>query len=225
MDKYFTKTNYQNGDIISMLITDLYNKNKNIIFIRTPTTGVWLDKLLVDKPNIIRILYDTNKIKKYKVSKSTKIIKSNNLEKKLDSLNKKYDLICIDPFHEYEYSKRDFFLLSSYLSDDGIIISHDCFPSNNNSALPKYILGNWSGETYIALVEFSYANPDLFYGILNIDTGIGIISKKNILFLKNCMNVSKQKHLLDLHNNKSNDVYDFFSQNAIDIINLFVPGN
>lgn len=48
--------------------------------------------------------------------------------------------------------------------------------------LPYYTRGNWSGETYIAFVEIAYKNPNLFFGLLNTDTGIGIISKTKLDF-------------------------------------------
>lgn len=221
MDKYFKIKKYKNGDIISMFIIDLYNEYKyeNILFVRTCTTGDWLDNLLVNEKNITRILYDTNKTKKEnKYHKSTILVNSNNLDNTLISLNKKFSLICIDPFHEYYESNRDFTILSSLLNDDGVLISHDCFPSNKNMATPKFKNGAWCGETYIAFVEFSYKNPNMFYGILDIDTGIGIISKIQFQLLTNIFDIKKQEYLLLLHNN-NNEPYEYFYKNSKDIIN------
>jgi hypothetical protein len=39
--------------------------------------------------------------------------------------------------------------------------------------------GGWCGVTYYCFVEFALNNPDYFYGIINRDFGLGIISKKN----------------------------------------------
>jgi hypothetical protein len=222
MDKYLKYTKYNNGDIISLLVIDLYNtyNYNDILFVRTPTTGEWLDKLLINNNNITRILYNTNIIQKYTFHKSTTIIDSIYLENKLNYLNKKFDLICIDPFHEYTYSKRDLFFLSSLLTEKGILICHDCFPPNKDMASPKFKTGSWCGETYVAFVEFAYNNPNLFYGILNIDTGIGIISKIQLELLTNNFDIYKQKQLLTLHEN-SNDTYTYFCENSKDIINIF----
>ncbi len=244
MEKYFKIEKYETGEIISMLIEDLntIHKYNHILFIRTQTTGQWLDNLYKDNKNITRILYYTDKTgmneenkvqkvkknnKKKRWNKKKSIIKSefwervhsNQLEDKIKSLNKKFDLICIDPFHEYDESKRDFTLLLSLLNDDGKIISHDCYPPKKLS-VPKYITGEWSGVTYLTFVEIAYKNPDYYYGILNIDTGIGIISKKEFLTLKNNLNKEKQEELLLLHQNNDIRTYDFFTENCKDLINM-----
>jgi hypothetical protein len=209
------------GEIINKFIDDyikVYNC-KNILFVRTPTTGEWLDKLCINNTNVIRILYDTkNKtgISNYNLKS---IIKYEDFEYELKKLNKKFDLICIDPFHEYETSKRDFKLLYSLLTANGTIISHDCFPETKLLANPKYQKGAWCGETYVALVDFAYNNAILYYGLLNIDTGIGIISKSNIAFLTNNLNFKKQEIFLSMHKNNNSSVYEYFCENSIELIN------
>jgi hypothetical protein len=221
ISKFFNRKYKNFGDIISLLILDLYkeNKYKNILFVRTCTTGAWLDNLLIKNLNITRILYYTDKINTpTKSHKSTTIIHSDDLENKLISLNKTFDLICIDTWHEYEVSCRDFRIISSLLNENGILISHDCYPWNKTVANPLFIPGSWCGETYISFIEFAYNNPTMFYTILNIDTGIGIISKKQLHFLSNTLDRKKQEYLLFLHKN-STDPYTYFIENSKDIIN------
>jgi bifunctional N-acetylglucosamine-1-phosphate-uridyltransferase/glucosamine-1-phosphate-acetyltransferase GlmU-like protein len=213
------------GDTISSLISDLYNENKykNILFVRTSTTGEWLDNILVDNQNITRILYHTDKVNIPNKSHTlTKKIHSNDLENQLTLLNKTFDLICIDTWHEYDISSRDFRVISSLLNDVGILISHDCYPWNKVVASPSYIPGHWCGETYISFVNFAYNNPNMFYTVLNIDTGIGIISKKQLNGLSNTMDRNKQEKLLSLQNT-SNDPYTYFIKNSKDIINAKSP--
>ena len=209
------------GDIITSLILDLNNEInfKNILFVRTTTTGSWLDDLLIQYQNITRILYNIDKIDiSTKLHKSTTIINSNNLENHLISLNKKFDLICMDTWHEYDISSRDFRIIASLLNESGILISHDCYPWNKTVANPSYIKGEWCGETYLSFINFAYNNPNMYYTILNIDTGIGIISKKQLNGLSNTLDRNKQEHLLSLHKN-SNDPYTYFIENSKDIIN------
>jgi hypothetical protein len=204
-----------------LLILDLCNQNNynNILFIRTCTTGSWLDNLLIDNQNITRILYYMDNIKTPTKSHNlTKIIHSNDLENHLILLNKTFDLICIDTWHEYDVSSRDFRIISSLLNETGILISHDCYPWNKTVANSFYIPGRWCGETYISFIEFAYNNPNLFYIILNIDTGIGIISKKQLDFLSNTLDRKKQEQLLFLYKN-SKDHYTYFIENSKDIIN------
>lgn len=227
INKYLKIKNFENGYVISKLLLDLnfINKYKNILFIRTPTTGAWLDKLFTDDNenniSVIRILYDTKKIKNYEYHKSTIIIDSSDLEKTLNSFNKKFDLICIDPFHEFTYSKRDLDLSYSFLENDGIILSHDCYPITQIMANPTFIEGSWCGETYLAYVKFAYEHPELFYGIINIDTGIGIISKCKIEPLKNNLDIFKQETLLIMHEEKSEHIYSYFNKNSKELVNSF----
>lgn len=237
IEKYFLNSNYVFGDIISMVVKDLdmeYNFT-NVLFIRTYTTGHWLDNLLTDKPNVDRILYYTNNVKNRTLAhNSTIITHSDNFEQAVRSLNKTYDLICFDTYHEYDVSSRDFVIISSLLNESGILISHDCFPWNKTVATPHFIQGNWCGETYISFVNFAYNNPEMFYAILNTDTGIGIASKKDLdkfPYLSNKLNKNKQEYLLSLHeNNKNNEnnkndennfinYYDYFRENSKEIIN------
>jgi hypothetical protein len=219
--KLFNKKKYNFGDLISLLIEDLYKeyKYKNILFIRTCTTGSWLDNLLLENKNINRILYYTDKKKNPTTShKLTQIIYSNELENTLMALNKTFDLICMDTWHEYEVSSSDFRIISSFLNESGILISHDCYPWNKEVANPLYVSGNWCGETYLAFINFAYNNPDMFYTILNIDTGIGILSKKKMMYLSNTLDRKKQEYLLLLHKN-SQVPYTYFIENSKDIIN------
>jgi hypothetical protein len=213
------------GDIITSLIVDLSNryKYKNILFVRTSTTGGWLDKIFIENKNITRILYTTDNINtSIKPHKLTTTIHSNDLESHLISLNKTFDLICIDTWHEHEVSFRDLTILSSLLNESGILISHDCYPWNKEVANPSFIPGAWCGETYLSFVKFAYNNPSMYYTILNIDTGIGIISKKKLQGLSNKMDRNKQEYLLSLHKN-SNDPYTYFMENSKDIINSRSP--
>jgi hypothetical protein len=215
---FLKKTEYNNGEIISDLIKYLngkYNFN-NILFLRTPTTGMWLDNLFTDNKAIIRILYDTNILKNYKCHVSTIKINYRDLNKIISSFNKKFDLICIDSFHLYSNSINDINITSSYLTQNGFIICHDCFPSEKIFASPTYKKENWCGETYIAFIDFAYNNPEYFYGLINIDTGIGIISKIELKPLKNNFNKEKQKNLLL----NTIDKYDYFIKNYNDIMNV-----
>jgi hypothetical protein len=220
ISNYLQNRNSINGAVISLFIADLYkeNKYKDILFVRTCTTGAWLDKLLIGK-DVNRILYYTDTIKEPTTSHpSTQIVHSNNVENQLLLLNKTFDMICVDTWHEYDLSSRDFRILSSFLNESGILISHDCYPWNIQVANPKFIRGNWCGETYLAFIEFAHHNPALFYAVLNIDTGIGIASKTPLHFLSNTLNREKQEQLLFLHKH-SEDYYSYFIKHSKEIIN------
>lgn len=227
ISKYFSKKNYLFGDIITMVVNDLFKKYNydNVLFVRTYTTGHWLDNLLTEKNNVDRILYYTDKVNKPRPSHIlTSIIHSDDFENHIISLNKKYDLICFDTYHEYDVSSRDFKILYSVLNENGILISHDCFPWNKTVANPYFIKGKWCGETYISFVNFAYENPNLYYAIINTDTGIGIISKKYLPFLSNKLNKEKQEQLLYLYKNSEN-YYEYFIKNSEELINSITMNN
>ena len=141
-----------------------------------PQTGEFLDHILEEK-NPVRIQYTDDKHNEF-------IIKINELTKS----DKKFDLICLDPYHTYDISLTDYNLLTPLLSDNGIIISHDCYPPeyryiptiNPDSSINRV----WCGETYVAFVKFSEENPHLFYAVIKYDVGLGIISKTQIQFVK-----------------------------------------
>jgi hypothetical protein len=222
MDRFFTKTFYNNGDIISEVILDMYEKYnyENILFIRTPTTGDFLDKLLVNNSNITRIIYETYKISNYTFHPSTYLIDYAQLPNILLAINKRFDFICIDTFHAFITSRGDLHLLSSFLSRNGIMICHDCFPLNKTIAQPLYNDGDWCGETYAAFIDFAYENPHFFYALLKIDTGIGMISKIPLEMLKNDFDRQKQEIFLSYKSNNNEQLYDYFVENCEDMMNI-----
>jgi len=221
LSRLSTLKEYTNGQIISNLFLDFYNsRNKlDILFVRTPTTGGWLDDLCIDDETIIRILYDTKKVVDFNYHKSTIVIESDDLLKVINNIGKKFDIICLDPFHEYLESIRDISLLVPLLKEDGILLCHDCF-SINNSFSQKFEYVAWSGVTFKTFIRYAYNNPELYYGILNIDTGIGIISRKKYDILKNSLNKEMMEKFFLLYKNNINESFHFLKENSEEIINI-----
>jgi hypothetical protein len=222
--KYLNNKTYKNGEIITNYVNELinYNNYNNIMFIRTPTTGAWLDDILPNNNNIIRLCYYIENIQpnNCKCHKLTTIINLYNLEQTIKQLNNKYDLIVIDPYHEYNVSYNNFNLLLLFLNHDGCIISHDCYPSELKLSIPVFKKGPWCGQTYLAFIQLAYNNPHLFYAILNIDTGIGIINKRENGCLRNNLDKYKQEYILSLDFiNDYDKAYNYFINNSFDIIN------
>ena len=161
--------------------------------------------MCLDK-NTTRIKYDINKF--------------DNFITEVNSINKHFDLILVDPHHEYKYSITTFKILTSLLNDNCILISHDCYPRKFNITSPFYIPGEWCGVTYAAFIENSYNNPNFYYAVIDNDYGLGIISKTEIQFVKK-INNEKQEIFLNLFkNNKYKKAYEYLTHNSNDIINL-----
>lgn len=208
-----------NGEIISEYVKQLIKPTMNILFIRTPTTGRWLDEIEAD--NITRICYAVQPVITYccKPSLSVLRIMYNKLETTLQKLQKTFDLIVIDPHHDYTISYNNFSVLLPFLT--GMIVSHDCFPPSVLQATPTFVEGNWCGQTYLSFVKMAYTYPDLYYGIVNTDTGIGIISKQPEVYLTNGFNRDKQEQLLSMDFvNNYEMVYQYFVTNATELINI-----
>jgi hypothetical protein len=193
---------------------------KNILLVRHPSGGFFLNNLFLNKKNVTRILYKTICFKQddFKNSPYT-LVEHSELKKVIGSCNKKFDLICLDPFHEYYESINDIKLLTSFLTDNGILVCHDCGYSRKEFHVPRFKPNEWCGVTYYCLVEFAYNNPDYYYGVINADFGLGVISKKKLPHLKK-INNEKQKILIDIFKRNKDEAYDYFVTHAKELINL-----
>jgi len=208
-----------NGEIVNRLLNDIIKENQlygNILFVRTPTTAPWMDNMLKNNENVTRIIYNTPDVEPIKIN-NYDIIQHSELTK----LNyKKYDIICLDPYHEYAESTSDLNFLSSLLSDQGVMLIHDCCPPKKEYSTSKFKKGWWCGVTYVCLVEHSYNNPELFYGVINNDNGVGIISKQKISYLDNGFDKEKQETLITMLKENNEMTYDYFCKYGRELINL-----
>jgi hypothetical protein len=98
----------------------------------------------------------------------------------------KFDCIFIDGLHTYEQVKKDIYNSIKYLNHGGIILLHDCLPSNVYDQSVPRCQYKWNGDVWKALVEIR-TKPYLDSYTCFADQGIGIIikrSNRNILKLK-----------------------------------------
>ena len=178
----------------------------NILIVNTTITGHFLNEMFLEE-RTTRLVYNHNNY--------------NEFVEIITNINKKFDLICVDPYHEYKESISSFRLLTLLLNDDGILISHDCNPPTFESSSHIYIQGEWCGVTYAAFIEIAYNNPNWYYAIINKDYGLGIISKKEIQYVKKIIDIDNQKIFLDIFNeNNYEKAYNFFNKHSKNIINL-----
>jgi hypothetical protein len=101
------------------------------------------------------------------------------------------DVVLVDGDHNYEQTLRDINNCLSHLKEDGVIVVHDCSPSCEISATPAKDIhaatqllqdrpewtGEWSGDTWRAIVHLRSTRKDLHIFVLNCDCGLGIITK------------------------------------------------
>jgi hypothetical protein len=95
----------------------------------------------------------------------------------INSNGLRYDIILVDPWHEYGTSIRDLRAAFDLIEGGGMLVVHDCLPPNPEVATPGFIPGAWCGVTYKAYLDFVCARSDLDYRTVDIDYGCGIIRK------------------------------------------------
>ncbi len=99
------------------------------------------------------------------------------------------DIAFLDGLHTYEQSLKDVLNILGYLGKGGIIVLHDCNPISESRAYPAVSYeraknsnlpgwdGYWSGDVWKTIVYLRSMRKDLNIFVLDIDMGLGIISK------------------------------------------------
>jgi SAM-dependent methyltransferase len=90
---------------------------------------------------------------------------------------RRFDVILVDPYHEYQQSRRDLETALALLAPGGALVVHDCLPPNEELAQPHFREGAWCGVTYKAFVDFVIAHRELRYVTVDTDYGCGIVRK------------------------------------------------
>ena len=209
-------TTYTKSDTFSTVCTHLNNNHNfgSILLVRYSKTAPFFATLFTDISNVTRITYINER------NPDNKGILHAELLNTLTEFNTKWNLICMDPFHEYTESMEDLTMLTSFLTEDGLLICHDCYPPNKNLVASNYKPGSWCGVTYGAFIEFAYNNPNWFYTVLNTDYGLGIISKVYRHGLEQNLNRHVQQEFISLFKNNTNSAYLYFRKHSKDLINV-----
>jgi hypothetical protein len=89
----------------------------------------------------------------------------------------RYDIILVDPYHDYQSSRRDIETAFRLLTDDGMLVVHDCVPPAGGDLIsPVFIPGAWCGLTFVAYVDFLMAH-DVAFQTVDCDFGCAVIAK------------------------------------------------
>jgi len=127
----------------------------------------------------------------------------------------KIDIALVDGMHEYEYALRDVENILDSLSDDGVIIIHDCNPATKEAARTydewkaKGMTGQWNGDVWKAIVHLRSLRNDIDVFVLDCDYGLGIVTKRKP---ENNLNFSLQQII--------SFTYEDFNANRAQWINL-----
>ncbi len=127
---------------------------------------------------------------------------------------KKVQLALVDGMHEYAFALRDVENTLKFLSDDGVIIMHDCNPLTKEEAgtfeeWQKKGSGQWNGDVWKSIVHLRSTRTDINVFVLNCDQGLGIITK------------GKPESKLNYSQHQITDMtYEDFDTARIDLLNL-----
>jgi hypothetical protein len=89
----------------------------------------------------------------------------------------RYDIILVDPYHDYQSSWRDIETAFRLLTDDGMLVVHDCLPPRGGDLIsPVFVPGAWCGLTFVAYVDFLMTH-DVVFQTVDCDFGCGVIAK------------------------------------------------
>lgn len=97
---------------------------------------------------------------------------------------KKIEVTLIDGMHEYAFSLRDVENTLDYLSEDGVIILHDCNPQTKVAAgsfeewAARGSKGAWNGDVWKTILHLRSLRDDVNVFVLDCDHGLGIVTKR-----------------------------------------------
>ena len=114
-----------------------------------------------------------------------------------------FDIIFLDGLHTYEQTIKDINNSLNFLSNEGIILIHDCLPKKIWNQIVPRIYGHWNGDVWKAIVQSrTYKNADTY--TIKADHGLGLIIRRPN---KNILKIEKD-------NFKDLKFADYFSKHA-----------
>jgi len=125
------------------------------------------------------------------------------------------NLSLIDGMHEYGFALRDVENTLKYLSDDGVIIMHDCNPVTREEACTfeewkaKDFKGQWNGDVWKTIMHLRTFRNDINVFVLDCDQGLGVITKRK-----------PESRLAFSQDDINRFTYEDFDKNRVNWINL-----
>lgn len=89
--------------------------------------------------------------------------------------DERYDIIFVDPFHSYAASIGDLHGALCLLRPGGVLVAHDCNPTDADMVSGQYQEGGWCGVTYQAFIDFALTLWPAVYCVVDTDYGCGVV--------------------------------------------------
>lgn len=101
------------------------------------------------------------------------------------NIESKYDIVFVDGLHTADQVYKDVVNSMTYLSEDGIIVMHDCNPPTeyHTRSYDEYLKtkGQWNGDVYKGYLKLRQDYPDWISLVMEEDFGCGIFTKNELL--------------------------------------------
>lgn len=123
---------------------------------------------------------------------------------------RKWDIIFIDGQHEHHQVLRDLRNSFKHLREGGIIIMHDCNPTEYLHTTVG-IDGNWTGNVYKAMLDLRNSREAEAY-VVDTDWGVGIV--------RPVREGDKAKDITDAEHLNAISDWEYFSQNRKKLLGL-----
>ena len=93
---------------------------------------------------------------------------------------KKLQLALVDGTHEYQFALRDVENTFNYMQENGVILMHNCNPQLAGTAghFEDGETGEWNGDVWRTIIHLRSQRPDLTAFVLDIDQGLGIVTRQ-----------------------------------------------
>lgn len=222
------------------LIQEIIDRKKAKIYLEIGvSSGITFFKIRVKRKMAVDPIFKISKKRKIKsilenilniFNKYFQMTSDDFFRTKSSQLKCGLEVVLVDGLHTFKQALKDIQNCLKFLKEDGIIIVHDCNPTFEAIAYPAQSLehasslnladwtGEWCGDVWKAIVYLRSTRSDLNVFVLDIDYGLGIITKgkpENILkyskeeidrFSYNDLRKNRRKML----NLKSNDYFKEF---------------
>ena len=99
------------------------------------------------------------------------------LLRRIRNRGRRFDLVFVDPFHTHASSLCDLLGGLRLLSRGGVMMVHDCNPTDPELASPEPVGGLWCGLTYVAWLDLLLTSPELGFVTVDTDYGCGIAGR------------------------------------------------
>jgi len=121
----------------------------------------------------------------------------------------KFDIIFIDGLHHDDQVLKDIENSLKHLSDNGIIVCHDCLPTTELMQARDDHGREWTGDVWKAIAELRVERIDLDIKVVDTDYGCGIIRRGT--------NIPYEPYVQNYKN------YSYFNSDKSRMLNVISP--